>query len=360
MAEQTPKPIIFLAFANEPPDAPGHLRNLGEEARRLEATLQQAKQKGLCDLVVKPYATLDDILSVFRVFRNQIAVFHYGGHAHYDQLRLESDSGSAAADASGLAAFLSQQSGLQLVFLNGCSTQPQVKGLLAAHVPLVIATSQAIRDDVATHFADQFYQSLASGATTQAAYLEAEAAVQSTVGHGNTRHVYLEGETLLADRWPWDLYAKEGADIAKQWNLPDAANNPYFGLPPIPEKYYQRLPEDPFRGLTWFATEHAAACRLAPRNLTWVEWRQTMGAESAYRPTCLQAPIPGDAIAGIGEEAQTLVQSGQLEAAHDRLGELLGWLQQSAQDKLYGEELAAQIAALAAGRNPFVSEEQTQ
>ena len=45
------------------------------------------------------------------------------------------------ADAAGLAAFLGQQRGLQLVFLNGCSTQAQVKGLLEAGVGVVIATA---------------------------------------------------------------------------------------------------------------------------------------------------------------------------------------------------------------------------
>ena len=82
-------------------------------------------------------STAGDIFKVFQdpKYRNRIAIFHYGGHANGYQLLLESASGqSAAADAGGLAAFLAQQQGLQLVFLNGCSTQQQTQGLLDANI----------------------------------------------------------------------------------------------------------------------------------------------------------------------------------------------------------------------------------
>ncbi|MEZ4471740.1 MAG: hypothetical protein R3F60_13265 [bacterium] len=45
---------------------------------------------------------------------------------------------------------LSSQPGLQLVFLNGCSTEAQVRRLLDLGVPAVIATNRAIDDGVAT------------------------------------------------------------------------------------------------------------------------------------------------------------------------------------------------------------------
>ncbi|MCB0185689.1 MAG: CHAT domain-containing protein, partial [Caldilineaceae bacterium] len=92
----------------------------------------------------------------------RIALWHYAGHANGYQLLLEDDQGQRAlADAGGLADFLAQQRGLELVFLNGCSTQPQVQGLLDAGISAVIATAQAIDDAVATRFAECFYQSLA-------------------------------------------------------------------------------------------------------------------------------------------------------------------------------------------------------
>ena len=69
---------------------------------------------------------------------------------------LDAGGESAAADAGGLAAFLGQQDGLLLVFLNGCSTQQQTQGLLDANVSAVISTSRVIDDQVATLTCDLF------------------------------------------------------------------------------------------------------------------------------------------------------------------------------------------------------------
>ncbi|MFQ5340102.1 MAG: hypothetical protein ACE5F6_01000, partial [Anaerolineae bacterium] len=152
MMSDNQKPVVFLAFANAHDDRSRYLRNLPEEARRLQDTLERARQDGLCDNVVRQNATVQDVLNVFQSpeYRDRIAVFHFGGHANGYQLLLESSEGApAAADAGGLARFLGQQTGLQLVFLNGCSTQQQVHGLLDAGVSAVIATSHAIQDQVA-------------------------------------------------------------------------------------------------------------------------------------------------------------------------------------------------------------------
>ena len=61
-------------------------------------------------------------------------------------------------------------------------------------------------------------------------------------------------EDLVEDRWPWDLYRRPGAESTVQWSLPEAADNPLFGLPPVPA---QDLPPSPFRYLSWFAREQA-------------------------------------------------------------------------------------------------------
>ncbi|HMN30933.1 MAG TPA: CHAT domain-containing protein, partial [Caldilineaceae bacterium] len=249
MSTQRTKPVIFLAFANS---SSNPLPYLAEEYHRLEAIVKQAEQKGLCELVVAPYATVDDILGVFQDerYRRRIAVFHYAGHADSYALLLQDVAGQpAVADAGGLAAFVGHQSGLQLVFLNGCSTQPQVQGLLAAGVAVVIATSQAIYDQVATDFAVRFYQFLANGDALGVVFEKAQAAVQTTHG-SNMRHLYAitSQDTRVTDRWPWDRYVRTGAEATLHWILPDAANDPLFGLPPIAEKYYQRLPDQPFRG----------------------------------------------------------------------------------------------------------------
>jgi WD40 repeat protein len=255
MASENHKPIIFLAFANDRDDGVKYLRNLPEELRQVRAALEKAKSAGLCDLVERANATTKDILDVFQnpEYRNRIAIFHYGGHANGYELLLESSEGKTQlAHAGGLAAFLGQQQGLQLVFLNGCSTQQQVQALLQANVPAVIATSQAIDDAVAATFATRFYQGLAGGASMRTAYNEAAATVRTAKGD-NLRHLYAKGSPR-EDRWPWELYFKEGAESIAQWNLPAAVDDPTFGLPPIPNG---DLPEEPFRHLHWFEREQA-------------------------------------------------------------------------------------------------------
>ena len=54
--------------------------------------------------------------------------------------------------------------------------------------------------------------------------------------------------------FPWELQLRPGAELVGRWSLPDAAGNPLFGLPPLPER---DLPESPFRGLGWFTAGHA-------------------------------------------------------------------------------------------------------
>ena len=142
-------PIIVLAFANDQ-EGNRYLRNLREELRQLQAILEAAEEKGLCKLVVRPDAILDEIFEAFTEHRDRVAIFHYGGHAGGDRLFLESTgTEGAVAHAEGLATFLGQRRNLQLVFLNGCSTRAQAAGLLDAGVAAVIATARAIEDAIA-------------------------------------------------------------------------------------------------------------------------------------------------------------------------------------------------------------------
>ena len=152
MGTTTSKPVIFLAFANDRCDTVGYLRNLPEEARLLREVLEVAEKAGLSEVVLLQNCTAGDIFKVFQDSRcrNRIAIFHYDGHANGYELLLESTTGqTAVADAGGFASFLGQQQGLQLVFLNGCSTQQQTQGLIDANISAVISTSRSIDDAVA-------------------------------------------------------------------------------------------------------------------------------------------------------------------------------------------------------------------
>ena len=252
------KPIIFLAFANDRDDRARYLRSLAEEARRLREALAPAERAGLCQVVVRQNATVREIFDVFQdaQTRNRVAVFHYGGHADSYRLLFEGAAGEPTpADAASFAAFLGHQTGLQLAFLNGCSTQSQAQGLLDAGVAVVVATSQAIDDRAATEFASRFYAGLAGGASLGTAFGEAQAALR-TEGGGLTRHIGAaeEGGPPADDRLPWERHVRPGAETALEWSLPEAANDPLFPLPPLPRL---DLPATPYRHLEWFRREDA-------------------------------------------------------------------------------------------------------
>lgn len=276
MPTTTSKPIILLAFANEFDQRLGYLRGLPEELRQLQSILTVAEQSNHCRLEVISNATLDTILDKFRQHRDQIALFHYGGHADSYRLLFEETGGQRAEiDAAGFAGFLGQQSSLQLVFLNACSTRQQVDELLNQQIPSVIATSQDIYDEVAVQFAGQFYKSLVSGAGIERSFREATGAVQAAGGRPSARGSGEEAEgtqsevaqpgvtrglrLVTADgppsgQLPWELHVRSGADEVRTWNLPQAVNDLYFGLPPLPD---MDLPPVPFRHLHWFRREDA-------------------------------------------------------------------------------------------------------
>ncbi|HQY94870.1 CHAT domain-containing protein, partial [Caldilinea sp.] len=239
-----PTPIIFLAFAN---DYEGnYLPELPKERRELQAVLDQAQKTDLCELVLRPDATLDDLFDVFQDarYRGRIALFHFGGHAgSYELLLQTADGKRAPAYAEGLAAFLGRQPGLQLVFLNGCSTQPHVQALHAAGVPAVVATDEEIDDALAAAFAARFYKGLVAGDAFEAAFHAAEDACKTA-----------DAELGAVEPLPWALTVRPGAEEVLRWNLPEAAGDPLFGLPSLPPG---DLPASPFRNILWFRREDA-------------------------------------------------------------------------------------------------------
>jgi len=255
-------PIVVLAFANDQ-EGRRYLRDLPAEMRQLRGLIKEAERNGLCRLELLPNATLGQIFDVFTRNRDQVAILHYAGHADSGRLLLESSAaGGAPAHAEGLAVFLGQHRGLQLVFLNGCSTRTHIALLLKSGVAAVIATARAINDVMAREFAVAFYTELASGAPLRAGYEAARGRVMAT--HDKDPGPYyqkreLKSESSAADvepgdddGFPWEF--RTGTELAERFSLPDAASNPEFGLPSLPER---DLPEVPFRHLSWFTAEHA-------------------------------------------------------------------------------------------------------
>lgn len=239
------------------------------------AALDAAQQGGICEVVTLPDATPEQVVRTFQsdVYRDRIGVLHFAGHAGPEGLLFETADGSTAvADAGGLAAFLGCQRGLQLVVLNACATQAHVDSLRDAGVGAVVATSKTVEDEIAHQFAVLLYQGLGSGAGIKRAYDEAAAGVRfkhGALARGSTAEsMHASAEVVSRDitrknpvptddgRWPWDLYFRRGAEESVgPWALPEAAGNPLFGLPTLPET--DQPIAEPFRHLRPFSRVHA-------------------------------------------------------------------------------------------------------
>ena len=257
-----PKPILFFAFANAREQ---YLRELPEELRQIREALHVAEQADVCEIVERANASVQDIFDVFqdRRYKGRIAVLHYGGHASDYQLLLETASGNEVANTDGLVPFLCRQTGLSLVFLNGCCTQLQGEELSRAGIPSVICTYKEILDKTARDLAVRFYEGLGQGLSLEQSWLDAadEArtqlatpSVSDRLSNENKAHkdtkisrdiMHIPDDT--PSRFPWDLLIRSGAEDVRTFNLPQLARQPLFGLPDVLSAF--DLPEVPFRFL---------------------------------------------------------------------------------------------------------------
>jgi hypothetical protein len=229
-------PVVILAFAN---DQDAYLQMIVKERKGIAKALQDHDDRRYLKVVKEENTSIVDVFDLCTRYGNRIAIFHYGGHASGTQLQLEAATGATElANATGLAQLLGQQQGLQLVFLNGCATLDQVQTLFACGVKAVIATAVPINDVVATDFAEQFYLSLAAGATIAAAFQTAKAFVATRPGDAREVSEFravnfgakTEGgakESSAASSMPWGLYVNTAAngEAAVAWTLPKVAEH---------------------------------------------------------------------------------------------------------------------------------------
>ena len=223
-------PVILAAFAN---DSGRFLDSLQQESDAISDALRGKKDGGVLDLEVQQGASIERLFTLIGRYGNDLAVLHYGGHANGSALDLQAAGGNAEAHGEGLAQLLGGLPGLKLVFLNGCATQGHVEQLLAQGVPAVIATSAPVEDDIALHFAREFYTALADPAASRTidfAFARAKALVATAKGSAievESRGMSVgDGAPPLIGAAKWGLYAAKGKEAALAWTLPDhrAAN----------------------------------------------------------------------------------------------------------------------------------------
>lgn len=203
-------PAILLAFANDWVHDRRHLRALLEESKAISEVLAPLVEDGRLGMPAPIHnATIDDVLASFGKprYRDRIRILHFGGHASGSTLMFEDQAGApTAAHARGLAGYLGKQRGLVLVFLNGCSTEGQVRALRSAGVKAVVATTTEIQDAVAAELARAFYAELASRPLREA-FETAQHVVRVRRGD-DPRAVTRDAdhsEELGPPPWPWIL-----------------------------------------------------------------------------------------------------------------------------------------------------------
>ena len=209
--------MIFLAYANDQQNKSNYLRGLSQEQRGIRQALQSMEKAGLVEIIERVNVALSDIIDVFTDarYQNRIAIFHYAGHADSYVLMFENmaGTGNELANIAGFSAFLGRQAGLELVFLNACSTQEQADFLLNKGVKAVIATSSKIKDTVATQFATRFYKGIGNHQVVTQSYQDARDEAITLSGENNFRKVYWDNlpDTDVPQTMPWDVYPSQGS-----------------------------------------------------------------------------------------------------------------------------------------------------
>ena len=219
-----PTPVVYFAFSN---DIENPLSSLKEESRNVYQALVPLEDKRQIKILRDENASTDDIISTLQRIADpandfELIIFHYGGHADGSGIHLVDDAGNATGLAKLLAGF---KESLALVFLNGCSTGPQVDLLLSLGLRSVIATSAPIEDNTATELAAILYRKLAVRSTIRLAFDFAAAGIQLKTGKKSvtnavdvTRGLLLEAEQT--EEMPWSLNYDSQRETILDWSLP--------------------------------------------------------------------------------------------------------------------------------------------
>jgi CHAT domain len=205
--------VIFLAFANQSDDL---LPTLQEEDDALNRVLAPRAKERHFMLHRDSFVTLDKLPSHLTLFRDELALFLFSGHAGRDSLLLR----DGTANSEGIATMLSQCKSLKAVVLNGCSTEGQVAALLDAGVPVVIATNAPVNDKKATFFSTHFFEALQQQFTLQEAFTMAKGALDTAFKGVKWQQNRSSFEPDKAKEGTWGLFVAPDKAHVLEWKLP--------------------------------------------------------------------------------------------------------------------------------------------
>ena len=203
--------VVFLAFSNSREDP---LPSLKKEDETLYQLFLKRQQAGHLQIHRDSYATHDTLINNLRIFKDDVILFHFSGHAGDRLLYLD----DRKLHGVGIAELLGQCPKLRLIVLNGCGTEDQVEVLSKIpSKPIIVSTQANVGDETATEFAIRFYQVLceSQGSVGQAfdfGLASAQALRRSPL------EVQRGGYIPRAARRLWGIFHPSEADL--NWKLP--------------------------------------------------------------------------------------------------------------------------------------------
>lgn len=227
-------PIALFVFSN---DLDNHLPNVETERKAIETALEQYHDTNCLKVILRSSVSILELMRLFQRYHGQIVLFHFSGHANGKGLQLnENTKTTEIAFVNGLAGLIKkevEEGQLEFVFLNGCSTKPQVEVLKEVGVKSIIATNFPINDYKSAKFSGFFYETLANKAvdnpfddnsiTLKQAFDSAEnylKTIHKIPNFSKTDRGFVFETDKNTNTEPWELFS-----TFPTWYLPNEAIN---------------------------------------------------------------------------------------------------------------------------------------
>jgi tetratricopeptide (TPR) repeat protein len=179
-ADRVAGKLRILLVVSQPIDETARI-NAGQEVRHLYQQLSWSRvPAALIKLNPPTWGYLQTTL-----LTRQFDVVHFIGHGKNRALQLEKEDGSADWIPTDDLVPLFRDSGVKLVILNNCSSEPIGDSLVAENVPAVIATSRSVHSDVALLLSGPLYSALAAGRSLKSALEIVKRTIQRERGERN-------------------------------------------------------------------------------------------------------------------------------------------------------------------------------
>lgn len=163
---------------------------------------------------------LESLVQSIRTFRDTLHLFHFAGHANGDVLLIN----DKATNGDSISQLLGQAPKLKLVFLNACATKGHVNSLFDKDIPIVIATSASIPDELANMFSQYFYEDFVTNNRSLIdSFNTAVKSVKASFPNADitTRDTNDSFFNANNDKVPWGLYInpKYDQEEIKGWTI---------------------------------------------------------------------------------------------------------------------------------------------